>query len=77
LAWNKAPTDTKRRYFELIRQGASGAAVIVEPGDGGVGEEHEQATPIAIDMWSALGTLRLGLRVSSASAGPFSHPINM
>jgi hypothetical protein len=26
LAWNKAPTDTKRRYFELIRQGGSGAA---------------------------------------------------
>ena len=26
LAWNKAPADTKRRYFELIRQGASGAA---------------------------------------------------
>jgi IS30 family transposase len=26
VAWNKAPADTKRRYFELIRQGASGAA---------------------------------------------------
>jgi hypothetical protein len=26
LAWNKAPTDTKRRYFKLICQGASGAA---------------------------------------------------
>lgn len=25
-AWNKAPSDTKRRYFELIRQGASGTA---------------------------------------------------
>lgn len=25
VAWNKAPADTKRRYFELIRQGASGA----------------------------------------------------
>jgi hypothetical protein len=25
LAWNKASADTKRRYFELIRQGASGA----------------------------------------------------
>jgi transposase, IS30 family len=25
-AWNKAPLDTKRRYFELIRGGASGAA---------------------------------------------------
>jgi IS30 family transposase len=23
-AWNRAPLDTKRRYFELIRQGASG-----------------------------------------------------
>lgn len=26
MAWNKAPADTKRRCFELIRQGASGAA---------------------------------------------------
>jgi transposase, IS30 family len=26
LAWSKASADTKRRYFELIRQGASGAA---------------------------------------------------
>jgi IS30 family transposase len=25
-AWNKAPAATKRRYFELIRQGASGAS---------------------------------------------------
>jgi transposase, IS30 family len=25
LAWNKAPVQTKRRYFELIRQGRSGA----------------------------------------------------
>ncbi len=25
-AWNKASTDTKRRYFELIREGASGTA---------------------------------------------------
>jgi transposase, IS30 family len=25
-AWNKAPTDTKRRYFELIRGGASGTS---------------------------------------------------
>ena len=25
-AWNKAPRDTKRRYFELIRQGANGTA---------------------------------------------------
>ena len=25
-AWNKASADTKRRYFELIRQGFSGAA---------------------------------------------------
>lgn len=25
-AWNKASADTKRRYFELIRQGASGSA---------------------------------------------------
>lgn len=25
-AWNKASAETKRRYFELIRQGASGAA---------------------------------------------------
>jgi hypothetical protein len=24
-AWNKAPVDTKRRYFELIRQGVGGA----------------------------------------------------
>ena len=25
-AWNKAPRDTKRRYFELIREGANGTA---------------------------------------------------
>ena len=25
-AWNKAPQEVKRRYFELIRQGCSGAA---------------------------------------------------
>ncbi len=25
-AWNKASSDTKRRYFELIREGASGTA---------------------------------------------------
>ena len=25
-AWNKAPQQDKRRYFELIRQGRSGAA---------------------------------------------------
>jgi Ketopantoate reductase PanE/ApbA C terminal len=25
-AWNKVPSDTKRRYFELIRDGASGMA---------------------------------------------------
>lgn len=31
-AWNKAPADTKRRYFELIRQGASGAAASQDVG---------------------------------------------
>jgi IS30 family transposase len=31
-AWNKTPAVTKRRYFELIRQGASGAAVSLQVG---------------------------------------------
>lgn len=31
-AWNKAPADTKRRYFELIRQGASGSAASQQVG---------------------------------------------
>lgn len=31
-AWNKAPADTKRRYFDLIRQGASGAAASQDVG---------------------------------------------
>ena len=26
-AWNKAPAESKRRFFELIRQGASALAV--------------------------------------------------
>jgi hypothetical protein len=37
-AWNKAPAESKRRFFELIRQGASGleasAAVGVSPSCG-------------------------------------------
>src|SRR5215813_8659332 len=31
-AWNKASADTKRRYFELIRQGASGSAASQQVG---------------------------------------------
>lgn len=31
-AWNKAPAAVKRRYFELIRQGASGAAASQQVG---------------------------------------------
>ena len=31
-AWNKAPTDTKRHYFELIRRGASGSAASQQVG---------------------------------------------
>jgi transposase, IS30 family len=31
-AWNKASVDTKRRYFELIRQGASGCAASQQVG---------------------------------------------
>src|SRR5690625_3109051 len=31
-AWNKAPADTKCRYFELIRQGASGASASQQVG---------------------------------------------
>jgi IS30 family transposase len=31
-AWNKASAETKRRYFELIRQGASGAAASQQVG---------------------------------------------
>src|SRR5262245_51904125 len=31
-AWNKAAADTKRRYFELIRQGASGSAASQQVG---------------------------------------------
>ena len=37
-AWNKAPAESKRRFFELIRQGASGVeaslAVGVSPSCG-------------------------------------------
>src|SRR5580700_2957984 len=32
---------------------------------------------MAIEMKRALGTLFLGVRHSSANAGPFSHPMNM
>lgn len=31
-AWNKSPAEVKRRYFELIRQGASGSAASEEVG---------------------------------------------
>lgn len=31
-AWNKASADTKRRYFDLIRQGASGSAASQQVG---------------------------------------------
>jgi IS30 family transposase len=31
-AWNKAPAGTKRRYFELIRQGASGSSAAQQVG---------------------------------------------
>jgi transposase, IS30 family len=31
-AWNKAAADTKRRYFELIRQGAGGSAASQQVG---------------------------------------------
>ncbi|RHW22401.1 IS30 family transposase [Nocardioides immobilis] len=31
-AWNKAPADTKSRYFELIRQGASGSTASQQVG---------------------------------------------
>lgn len=31
-AWNKAPADTKRRYFELLRQGASGSTASQQVG---------------------------------------------
>src|SRR5665213_1902142 len=31
-AWNKAPSETKRRYFELIRQGLSGSAASQQVG---------------------------------------------
>ena len=31
-AWNKAPDDIKRRYFELIRQGASGSVASQQVG---------------------------------------------
>ena len=31
-AWNKAPAETKRRFFELIRQGVSGQAASLAVG---------------------------------------------
>ncbi|MDR3069406.1 MAG: IS30 family transposase [Propionibacteriaceae bacterium] len=31
-AWNKSPLDVKRRYFELIRQGANGSAASLQVG---------------------------------------------
>jgi IS30 family transposase len=31
-AWNKAPVEAKRRFFELIRQGASGQAASLAVG---------------------------------------------
>ena len=31
-AWNKAPAETKRRFFELIREGASGQAASLAVG---------------------------------------------
>ena len=31
-AWNKAPSDIKRRYFTLIRQGASGSTASAQVG---------------------------------------------
>lgn len=34
-AHNKMPTVTKKRHFELLRQGYKGAAAVVAAADGG------------------------------------------
>ena len=47
----------------------------MEAGDGDVGEQDEEHRPNG-DR-DERGTVRVGWRHSSASAGPFSHPMNM